>query len=392
VILASGRIGPADISTWLPPASLVVRRLEVGFRIQQSSDSFFLRHRPELDPKYIIPDRGSGVEWRTFCCCREGLIVETLVGGLTTVSGRADCPPTGYSNIGFNLRVSDAGLAVQLWADLRPRLSDLRSAAQQEIRPFLGGAPGPLSTILGPQIAESLRTGLRILEADFGADSLDGAMLVGPTLEGVVTYPAHDEDLAICGVRNAWVAGDAAGDFRGLTAALISGHLAIRSVSIKGVLLMNERPLVYTAQSKHYFYCRDAVCEFVFNREAIPINPFRAFDYFLGDRVGRDKVREGNRRLLSVSDEVWVFGEELADGVLIEITQALEQHKPVKYFSIDPIADKIRPLQQSLLGFELEISENSGLRRDELLDHLTSGTTSSVLRALGRYEEVGGSR
>ena len=47
-------------------------------------------------------------------------------------------------------------------------------------------------------------------------------------------------------------------------------------------------PVVYTAQSKQFFYCRDAVCQFVFENNAIPLNPFRVFDYFLNDRVDRD--------------------------------------------------------------------------------------------------------
>ena len=49
-------------------------------------------------------------------------------------------------------------------------------------------------------------------------------------------------------------------------------------------------PVVFTAQSKVYFYCRDAVCEFVFQNNAVPVNPFRVFEYFLGDRVDRDLV------------------------------------------------------------------------------------------------------
>jgi len=156
--------------------------------------------------------------------------------------------------------------------------------------------------------------------------------------------------------------------------------------------MSTERALVYTAQSKQYFYCRDAVCEYVFNEGAIPINPFRAFDYFLGDRVPRELIREGNRRLLAASDEVWVFGEYLADGVLIEITQAMEQKKPIRYFSIDNVADRIIRVDSSLLNFESEISEGTGLARDELLDHLTSGNPSYLLRALGRYHEVSGHR
>ena len=53
-------------------------------------------------------------------------------------------------------------------------------------------------------------------------------------------------------------------------------------------------PIVFTAQSKAFFYCRDAVCEFVFNRHCVPLNPFRVFEYFLGDRVDRDAVGQAD--------------------------------------------------------------------------------------------------
>ena len=62
--------------------------------------------------------------------------------------------------------------------------------------------------------------------------------------------------------------------------------------------VLEPLPVVFTAQSKLYFYCRDAVCEYVFRHGAIPINPFRAFGYFLDDRVERDLVRQANNNLL----------------------------------------------------------------------------------------------
>ena len=155
---------------------------------------------------------------------------------------------------------------------------------------------------------------------------------------------------------------------------------------------MTSDRLVYTAQSKQYFYCRDAVCEYVFNRGAVPLNPFRAFDYFLGDRVPRAQIRVANRRLLEASDEVWIFGEQLADGVLIEIAQAMELGKPLRYFTIDNQADQIEEVEPQRLDFEAQVSKETGLEREQLLGHLMAGTTRQVVQALGRHSEVRGSR
>jgi hypothetical protein len=132
------------------------------------------------------------------------------------------------------------------------------------------------------------------------------------------------------------------------------------------------------------------VCEYVFQNGAIPINPFRAFDYFLGDRVERNLIREGNRRLLDVSDEVWVFGEQLADGVVIEIAQAIRTQKPVRYFSIDNRADSIHEVQASGLDFELEVLHVSGMQRPEALEHITNGRAEFLVEAFGRFREIHG--
>jgi len=55
--------------------------------------------------------------------------------------------------------------------------------------------------------------------------ALDGATLVGPAIEGVGMYPLVSKDLGVS-LPRVWVAGDAAGAFRGLTAAMISGYSA----------------------------------------------------------------------------------------------------------------------------------------------------------------------
>jgi hypothetical protein len=147
---------------------------------------------------------------------------------------------------------------------------------------------------------------------------------------------------------------------------------------------MTLKPVIYTAQSKQYFYCRDAVCEFVFSRGSIPINPFRLFDYFLGDRVDRDEIRAANAEMLSRCDEVWVFGDTLADGVLIEIAQAVSEGKPVRYFSIDNQAELINDLSPDCLHFENEVHNGTGLNKSQLLDRIQRGEASDLAAALGR--------
>lgn len=151
-----------------------------------------------------------------------------------------------------------------------------------------------------------------------------------------------------------------------------------------------DRMLVYTAQSKNYFYCRDAVCQFVFESEAIPLNPFRAFDYFLSDRVNRDAVREGNRKLIQVSDEMWVFGQALADGVILEIALATRLRKPIRYFTIDNRASHIKAIAADQLTVETEVLTETGLDEPQIRRHIVDESPDPVITALGRMRELSG--
>lgn len=69
----------------------------------------------------------------------------------------------------------------------------------------------------------------------------------------------------------------------------------------------------------------------------MPLNPFMVFNYFMGDSVDRDVVRQANNVLVARADELWQYGA-VSDGALAEIVQARKENKPVRYF--DVIANK----------------------------------------------------
>jgi hypothetical protein len=99
-------------------------------------------------------------------------------------------------------------------------------------------------------------------------------------------------------------------------------------------LQMNaDKPLVYTAMSKHLFYYRMFISVFVLEQGGVPLNPFMVFDYFLLGKVDRNLVREGNNNLVKRCDEIWVFGD-VSNGVLAEVKIGKEQGKTIRYFAI----------------------------------------------------------
>jgi len=92
-----------------------------------------------------------------------------------------------------------------------------------------------------------------------------------------------------------------------------------------------EKDFVYTAMSKHLFYYRMFISQFVFEQEKVPLNPFMLFDYFLLDSVGKNLIRAANNSVVLRADEVWVFGP-VSNGVLAEVLIAQKNNKLIKFF------------------------------------------------------------
>jgi len=119
--------------------------------------------------------------------------------------------------------------------------------------------------------------------------------------------------------------------------------------------LENNRSLIYTAISKHYFFFRWHISKYVIEQHKVPMNPFMLFDYFLIDSVDRDLVREANNNLVKRCDEIWVFGP-VSDGALAEIKIAKKMNKPVKYFKIEK-SRKIVPISKKDVEMEDDVKE-----------------------------------
>ena len=133
-IFGGGRFFPLQMKEF---CECVFKRIEVGVRIQDSSTNPLFSLMKGIDPKYkylldtensakcacdlrtptathaettTSPTCGNNrtlqIEWRTFCCCREGEVVATTVAGIRSVSGRADCPPQGTFSLFLSLSLS----------------------------------------------------------------------------------------------------------------------------------------------------------------------------------------------------------------------------------------------------------------------------------------------
>ena len=376
LLLCLGRFGFDFIRNMQCAPSMIYRRFEYGIRIEQDKDEFFLADDLLNDPKYIFTDQERKMEWRTFCCCKQGKVIGTKFEKLSTYSGAA-ATGSQNSNIGFNCRISSIDIFNQASAEASGLLCGMTNPFMVSLNDFM---QNPHSNVFfGKQLDTYIKKGLLLLCDKY---NIKDATIYGPCIEGTGVYPKLSPYLE-SDTDGIYVAGDYTGNFRGLLAALMSGiyaaaHAAKASkfktnrlsanATIK-VSSVNSLPLVFTAQSKHFFYCRDVICEFVLKNGCLPINPFRVFDYFLSDRVDRDLVRQGNNQLVQSCNELWVFGP-LADGVLFELFYAAHVGKPIRFFSVGTKLSDIRELSNvNEIRFEPEVHA-SQQTRNQLLNEI----------------------
>jgi uncharacterized FAD-dependent dehydrogenase len=220
VVIATGRMGPLQIPALTLNVDQAFQRIEVGVRIKGAyTHSFFQelqQHGKYLDPKFIFnhPEHPN-VSWRAFCFCKRGEIMNSGSDGYITLSGRADCAPTDESNIGFNTRIK------------LPHVSHLLPKLTEPFALNLGdvySSPETLSNYYAPEIAFYVAEGFIQLRNHFKSlNQADSLEIVGPTIEGVGNYPVVRKKLNT-DYPGFYAVGDAVGLFRGLTAALLSGH------------------------------------------------------------------------------------------------------------------------------------------------------------------------
>lgn len=342
--------------------------LEIGFRIECPNDDFDYYNHPQADVKVIEEKENHSV--RTFCCCRDGVILESSSYDIVSLNGSSnDFEKTGKTNIGVLVKAEG-----NEGKNLRKTLGD-QFFKQKTKTVSLKSYMYENISLFGDKVDSMVRS---FLEEHFPIMIKGGGVLFYPSIEKDGYYPELNDVLQVP-MEDIWVVGDATGLFRGLLASLVSGFLSADCITTKlqaydkelrdkfhiKVSETKERKVVFTAQSKQYFYCRDVVCEYVLRQGCIPVNPFRIFDYFLSDRVDRNLIRNGNNEMIKRCDELWVFGN-VSDGVLFEIYMCRKMGKTVRFFNIATRAKEIVELKPEEVIFDPEIHSYQ-IKRENLL-------------------------
>ncbi len=342
--------------------------LEIGFRVECPNDDFDYYNYSQADVKVIEEKENHSI--RTFCCCRDGVVLESSSYEIISLNGSSnDFGKTGKTNIGILVKAEgDEGKKLKETLGAQFFKQETKSMSLQS---YMYGN----TTLFGSKVDSLVRSFLE----DYFPKMIKGkGELLYPSIEKDGHFPELNDVLQVS-MEDIWVVGDATGLFRGLLASLVSGFLSAECLATKlqaydkelrdkfhiKVSETKEKKVVFTAQSKQYFYCRDVVCEYVLRQGCIPVNPFRIFDYFLSDRVDRNLIRNGNNEMIKRCDELWVFGN-VSDGVLFEIYMCRKMGKTVRFFNIATRAKEIVELKAEEVIFEPEI-HSFQIKKEDLL-------------------------
>lgn len=367
IIFAGGRFGPLSLRKLLIDMPITFRRYEIGIKLEQKNSDWVYAKYPQEDIK-IISKYDNISEWRTFCTCRNGKVIKTRWNDILSYSGTGDIRKNGYSNIGINLRYNEIPKNKNIIDEINYIFSGETDCNVISLNKFMNTD----KVILGANLDNIFKKKIDSFKIN---DDIN-TKIYFPCIEGVGFYPDVNNILKV-NSKNIFIAGDSSGIFRGITSAMISGYYCGLQISklIKLVYPTTPEfikesphasmPLVFTAQSKEFFYARDVICEFVLMQNKVPLNPFRIFDYFLNDRVDRNIIRQSNNQLVSFADELWVFGM-ISDGVLYEIYRARKMHKPIKLFTIGTRLRDIHEIKVAQVKFDPEIHAR-GLKKEDLI-------------------------
>ena len=362
IIFATGKLGFSNLYECSDANKHEIA--EIGIRIEVPNSIFLPYTNSQLDYKYI--SRTLDYEVRTFCCCKDGQVIKSKFGEYYSFNGMTLKEPTGFSNIGIVIRSLNQDAANKL---------------KEDVSRFINYSNRiPLSLFLSTRsiYSQSYYSMLvDVINKIVNVASIpDTSYVYYPVVEKLgMHYDNFDDNTLQLKNENIWIIGDATYKFRGLLAAFISGEYVANellksntNVKVKASSI-EETKVVFTAQSKEYFYCKDVICEYVLKKGATPINPFQVFNYFLNDRVDRALIRRGNNNLILKCDELWVFGK-ISDGVLFEIKLAKDNRIPVRYFSLGTYISDIMEISLEQVKFDPEIHAKQ-ITKDDLVAFLS---------------------
>jgi uncharacterized protein len=248
IILATGRFGTLQLIDGgiSQPIKFTPVRYEFGIRLEWNATIELPQDGIQTDIKRLW--HLNGLNYRTFCTCRDGEIWALPYNPLTAISGRADRRKSMFTNFAFLVRYCHGRFndGEQIWHELNETLLRRRGFVfwetldeflcntmnvnspniDVEERPWYpkdAYKKETLRPLMGERLYTDILNGFDELLSWFPELRHPSTICMFPVIEGVGYYPFIDEEFRVPR-SSIWCCGDLVGKMRGLVAALLNGH------------------------------------------------------------------------------------------------------------------------------------------------------------------------
>ena len=213
LVLATGKLGN-NLLSHIENVSIPTKfRAEGGIRVETDNTNFVPYNLPQLDYKYI-EQLEDGIEFRTFCCCLDGKVLESEYCTKKSYNGTVTDLATGRSNVGLIIRNEDRNSTIA---------KELMDFFEQKTFMFqLGKTPDTIG--FGKNINNLIND--KVLCVINDKDEFYHTKIYGPEIEYCGDYPIFDWKSLKIDNYPIWVIGDLSAQYRGIVAALLSGLYA----------------------------------------------------------------------------------------------------------------------------------------------------------------------
>lgn len=214
VVLATGKVGNTIIDLFENVSFDTHVRYEGGVRVETDVQNFRPYDLKQVDYKYIETIDDS-TELRTFCCCKDGQVLESDYLRFVSYNGSITPRNTGRSNIGITIRVED---------DSHPIANEIKACVKREEKfsfDYNKKFNPNIDFMMGNTFDAIMldRLGLIIKNSD----SRHRTKIYGPEIEYFGRYPDFIWESLSIPNEKIWIAGDLSAKYRGIIAALVSG-------------------------------------------------------------------------------------------------------------------------------------------------------------------------
>ena len=222
IVLATGKVGNRILNLFENVSFETNTRFEGGIRVETDYQNFRPYELKQIDYKYIETFT-DGAEFSTFCCCKDGQVLESDYLGNVSFNGSITPHSTGRSNIGLTVRVENED------SEIADEIKACISRHEEFVFDYNDRYDSSQEFFIGPIIDQIIleRIGLIVKSKKTKYKT----KIYGPEIEYSGKYPEFAWNSLRINDENIWVVGDLSAKYRGLIAAMVSGIYAANNIA-----------------------------------------------------------------------------------------------------------------------------------------------------------------